>query len=54
MKVACTILALLAASGIAACSAPPPSHPAGELYLDKPETPRPVPSTDNDPNGGAN
>ena len=46
--------ALLAASLLAACAAPPPPHPPGELYLSAPSVPRALPSTDDDPNGGAN
>ena len=47
--------ALLAAASVVSCSAPPPaSHPQGDLYLSPPAVPHPLPSTENDPNGGAN
>ena len=46
-------LALLAAASAVSCSAPPP-HPQGDLYFSPPPTPHPPPSTENDPNGGAN
>ena len=46
----CLLVGLLAA----ACAPPPLPHPAGELYLAKPDLPPAAPSTENDINGGAN
>ena len=48
------VLTLLAATSAVSCSAPlPPSRPPGDLYLSPPAAPHPLPSTENDPNGGA-
>lgn len=54
-KAASGIMWLLLLVMVASCSGPPPpSHPAGELYLQPPAVPKPLPSTENDINGGAN
>ncbi len=47
----CLLMGMLVAS---CATPPPPSHPAGELYVTPQTKPQPLPSTENDPNGGAN